>query len=494
MIDFFIATFYTIQKQGEVMRFRLIFSINALMLMGCGLLMIIPAIVDAVSLHDFFNAFTLSSCVTILTGLFLFLICSPTKEPLRTKEMFLTTTLMWLLYTTFSALPFYLPPHAHSIADAFFESMSGLTGTGATILTQLETESAGILLWRSMSQWFGAIGIIVMALIILPTLKIGGMQLFSTESSMLSERINPTVRQSIRDILIYFVFLTIACGVSLWIAGMSPFDAINHAMTTLSTGGFSTHDTSIMYFKNPTIEWLLIFFMIMGGLPIVLGPHVFYRRWHNIKNNVQIKTFLKVLIIASFLLMLTIGWHRARDVIFQVVSIVTTTGFVSAPYGTWGSFATTLFLFLLVSGACSGSTSGGIKMFRFSVIGRVMATKLKSTIKPHAVFVPKYGQQIIDSQITDGILLFLGLFIITFGVSTLTLTAIGLDYVTAFSGSLSCISNIGPGLGSVIGPDQTYATLPNTAKWILAFVMLAGRLEFTSLVVLFLPFLWRRNT
>ncbi|MBQ4472527.1 MAG: TrkH family potassium uptake protein [Alphaproteobacteria bacterium] len=476
------------------MRFGLIFSINALMLMGCGLLMLIPAIADALTGQGWANAFTISSGITLLIGLFLYLICPKQKEPLHTKEMFLTTTLMWLLYAVFSAMPFYFPPHALTLTDAFFESMSGLTGTGATIFSNLESESTGILLWRSMSQWFGAMGIIVITLIVLPTLKIGGMQLFSTESSMLSERINPTMRQSIRDILIYFVFLSLACTVALWAAGMTPFDAVNHAMTTLSTGGFSTHDASIMYFNRPAIQWVIIFFMIMGGLPIVLGPHLFYRRWEGIYKNVQIFTFFKVLCCAVLLLIPIVGIDQLRLIIFQVVSIVTTTGFVATPYSTWGSFAATLFLFLLVCGACSGSTSGGIKMFRFAVIGRIMKTKLKSTIKPYAVFMPRYGDQIIDTQITDAILLFLGLFFITFIASTLGLAAIGLDYMTAFSGSLSCIANVGPGLGNIIGPEQTYANLPAGAKWILSFVMLAGRLEFTSLVVLFLPFLWRRNT
>lgn len=476
------------------MRFSRIVMINALMLMGCGLLMLIPAIVDAISQHHIINPFSLSSAFTLLTGFFVFISCPKEQTPLHPKEMFLTTTLMWLLYVAFSAIPYYLPPHAMTLADAFFESMSGFTGTGATILNNLENETLGTLLWRSMSQWLGGIGIIVVALSILPKLQIGGMQLFATESSMLSERINPTMRQSIRDILIYFILLSILCASCLYFAGMNFFDAINHAMTTVSTGGFSTHDQGIAYFQRPTVEWTLIVFMIMGGLPLVLGPHLFFHRWDAIRNNVQIITFFKFILLVCTLLVPVVGFSKLRLVIFQVVSIGTTTGFVATPYTTWGNLAVAIFLFLTACGACTGSTSGGIKMFRFAIIDRIIGKKMKSLIQPYAVFVPRYGNQVIDAEIASSVLFFLSLFFLTFIVATISLAALGLDFVTAFSGALSCISNVGPAIGNIIGPEQTYADLPNAAKWILSFVMLAGRLEFTSIVVLFLPFLWRKNT
>ncbi len=476
------------------MRFSRIFSINALMLMGCGFLMLVPALVDAFSQKNILNPFALSASFTLLSGLLMYLLCPKEQTPLRPKEMFLTTTLMWLFYAAFSALPFYLPPHAMSLADAFFESMSGLTSTGATILTDLEHESMGTLLWRSMSQWLGGVGIIVVALIVLPTLQIGGMQLFATESTMLSERISPTMRQSIRDILIYFMGLTALCGVCLFISGMNLFDSINHAMTTIATGGFSTHDNSIAYFNSAAIEWVIIVFMILGGLPLVLGPHLFYKRWSAIKNNVQIATFFKAIVLATVVLVPVVGLENLRLILFQVVSIITTTGFVATSHAAWGAFAVTLFLFLTASGACTGSTTGGIKMFRFAIIGQILSTKMKSLIKPFAVFIPRYGNQVINTEIASGVLFFLSLFFITFMLSTLALTALGVDYVTAFSGSLSAVANVGPALGDVIGPDKNYATLPDGAKWILSFVMLAGRLEFTSIVVLFLPFLWRKNT
>ena len=476
------------------MRFSRIFAINSLMLMGCGILMLIPWLIDAITQHHWLNPFSSAALITIIIGLTIFILSPKDQTPLRPKEMFITTTLMWLLFALFSAIPFYLPPHNLSLADAFFESMSGLTGTGATILTNLDSETPGILLWRSITQWLGGVGIIVVALIVLPTLQIGGMQLFATESSALSERIKPTMRQSIRDILIYFILLSLACALCLWLAGMTPFDAINHAMTTLSTGGFSTHDAGIMYFQESSILWTLTIFMILGGLPLVLGPHLFYRHWDMIRNNVQIATFFKTLCVTVLLLIPIVGYEQMKYIIFQTVSILTTTGFVSTPYSTWGTFATTLFLFLTAVGACTGSTSGGIKMFRFAIIGRILSSKMKSLIKPFAVFIPRYGTQIIDAEIASGVLFFLSLFFATFIIATLSLTVLGLDYLTAVSGALSCVANVGPALGNIIGPERTYADLPEAAKWILSFVMLAGRLEFTSIVVLFLPFLWRKNT
>ena len=245
------------------MRFGLILAINARMLIGCGLLMLIPAMLDIFYQHNIVNAFILSSGLTVSVGMLLYFLTPKTQDSLHPKEMFITTTLMWMLYALFAAIPFYLPPHPVSFTNAVFESVSGLTTTGATIFSNVDELSMGTLFWRSMTQWFGGVGIIVVALIVLPALRVGGMQFFATESVLLSERINPTVRKSVRDILGYFLLLTVVCSVCLWWAGMSPFDAVNHAMTTISTGGFSTHDASIAYYHNPMIEWIIIVFMFI---------------------------------------------------------------------------------------------------------------------------------------------------------------------------------------------------------------------------------------
>jgi len=475
------------------MRFGLILAINARMLMCCGMLMMIPALMDFFHQHDMANAFTLSSGLTISVGMLLFFLTPKEQDSLYPKEMFLTTTLMWLLYALFAAIPFYLPPNPVSFTNAFFESVSGLTTTGATIFSNIDNLSAGTLFWRSMTQWFGGIGIIVVALVVLPTLRIGGMQLFATESVILSERISPTVRKSVRDILFYFILLTVCCGICLWWCGMSPFDAVNHAMTTIATGGFSTHDASIAYYHNSTLEWVLIAFMFLAGLPLVIGPHLFHKKFASIKSNVQIMTFIKVIVISVVILGCACGWQNIRTILFQVISVMTTTGFVVSDYNVWGSVAISVFMILLISGACTGSTSGGVKMFRFAVVGRILSQRMKSLVQPHAVFVARYGEKVIDTDIVDGVLFFCGMFCITVVASVITLSALDLDYITALSGSLASIANVGPALGNVIGPTQNFESLPDAAKWVLSVDMLLGRLEFTSIVVLFLPFLWRRN-
>lgn len=439
------------------------------------------------------EVFCTASAITMAMGMLLYFLTPKNQDSLYPKEMFLTTTLIWLLYAIFSAIPFYLLPQKLSVTDALFESISGLTTTGATILDNLESLSMGTLFWRSMMQWFGGIGIVMVALIVLPALRIGGMQLFATESVILSERISPTVRKSVRDIVVYFVLLTCLCGICLWWVGMTPFDAVNHALTTVATGGFSTHDASIAFYHNPALEWVIIVFMLLGGLPLVLGPNLFHKQFYAIRNNVQILTFLKTIIIAVIILGFTYGWHNLRTILFEVIAIITTTGFVVSDYTMWGPVAVALFMFLLVCGACTGSTSGGVKMFRFAVVGRVLSLKMKSMVQPHAVFIARYGNKVIDEEVVGSVLFFFGLFCMTIIVSILALSFVGLDYMTALSGTLASVANVGPALGNVIGPMQNYAGLPNAAKWIFSADMLLGRLEFTSIVVLFLPFLWRRN-
>lgn len=486
------------------MRFKLIFSIIGFMATLLGVGMIIPAAADW-----FFNninsaeRFALSGALCVALGVILRLLTGRSNEPLRTKEMFLTTTLVWVSYTLLAAIPFYLSQYNLSWTDSVFESMSGLTTTGSTILTGLDEMSRGILLWRSMLQWLGGAGIVIVAIMILPALHIGGMQFFTTESSAHSERDLPTVVQNMRALLIYLVGLTVACALCLKGAGMGWFDAANHALTTISTGGFSTHDASIAYFQSPLIEWILIFFMAVSGLPLILGLYIIKGRWRPIKEDEQIAFYLKV-IFASAIFLTTLRWLSRhfvpkevltyfRESLFSIVSTMTTTGFVTDNYQLWGSFAVAFFMFLLLLGGCTGSTAGGIKMFRFTILFRATAVRLKSLVQPHGVFVPRYGRHTISDDVLISVLVFTGLYLGTAVATTLVLSAYGLDFVTSFSGALTALSNVGPALGHAIGPDKTFASLPDGVKWVLTFAMLVGRLEFVSVFVLFFPFLWRKN-
>ena len=486
------------------MRFKLIFSIIGFMITLLGMGMMLPAAIDMVFSDDSSaERFAISAALCVSLGLVIRLITGSDNEPLRTKEMFLTTTLIWVSYTLLAALPFYLSDYNLSLTDSVFEAMSGLTTTGSTILTGLDQMAHGFLLWRSMLQWLGGAGIVIVAIMILPALHIGGMQFFTTESSAHSERDLPTVVQNMRAVLLYLIGLTIACAFCLKAAGMSWFDASNHALTTISTGGFSTHDASIAYFKSPLIEWILIIFMGISGLPLILGLYLIKGRWRPIKEDEQMAFYLKV-IVSSAIFLTALRWFSRhfipkevltyfRESLFSVVSTMTTTGFVTDNYQLWGSFAVAFFMFLLMLGGCTGSTAGGIKMFRFTILFRATAVRLKTLVQPHGVFVPRYGRHTISDDVLISVLVFTGLYLGTAVATTLILSAYGLDFVTSFSGALTALSNVGPALGHAIGPDKTFSSLPDGVKWILTFAMLVGRLEFVSVFVLFFPFLWRKN-
>ena len=486
------------------MRFKLIFSIIGFMMTILGMGMVLPATMDLLTGNeDSAERFAVSAALCVAVGCIIRMITGEHDDSLKVKEMFLTTTLVWVSYALLAAVPFYLSDYHLSITDSVFEAMSGLTTTGATILTGLDQMSKGLLLWRSMLQWLGGAGIVIMAIMILPALHIGGMQFFTTESSAHSERDLPTVVQNMRALLFYLIGLTVACTLCLKWAGMDWFDAANHALTTISTGGFSTHDASIGYFESPLIEWILIFFMAVSGLPLILGLYLIKGRWRPIKEDEQMAFYLKVVLISAVFLT-TLRWLSRhfvpkeiltyfRESLFAIVSTMTTTGFVVDNYQLWGNFAIAFFMFLLMLGGCTGSTAGGIKMFRFSILSRATAVRLKTLVQPHGVFVPRYGRHVITDDVLISVLVFVGLYLGTAVATTLVLSVYGLDFVTSFSGALSALSNVGPALGHTIGPDKTFTALPNGAKWVLTFAMLVGRLEFVSVFVLFFPFLWRKN-
>ena len=486
------------------MRFKLILSIVSLMIIICGVSMVIPGIVDHLNHEQEASShFFVVAAGTVLLGVIGRLLCKTQQEPLRIKEMFLTTTLIWVVFATISALPFYFSTYDLSITDAFFESMSGLTTTGATILSGLDNMSHGLLLWRSLLQWLGGLGIIVVVLMVLPTLHIGGMHFFTIESSEKSDKSAPKMAQTLKGIIYFFLLLSVLCAFCLWLAGMNLFDAINHAMTTVSTGGFSTKDTSIAYYHNSAIEWIITIFMAISGLPMIIGLLILRRKWQNIKNDEQIKTYFWI-VIGSIAILSLYRWHHfafgseqlgdiIRSSAFNIISIMTTTGYVTENYMLWGNFSIVFFLMLLMTGACTGSTSGGIKMFRYTIFFKTIKTRMKSLVQPHGVFVPRYGDKPINDNMLIGIMVFIGLYFFSAGILTLTLSLFGLDLTTSLSGTLTSLSNVGPAIGQVIGPDKTFALLPDPVKWILSFAMLMGRLEFVAVLMVFTPYMWKRN-
>lgn len=417
---------------------------------------------------------------------------------IRTREVFLLTFLAWLLTSVFASLPFIFSNLDLSFTDALFETASAITTTGATVLTNLHTLPKTILLWRALLQWFGGIGIVIMAMTVLPTLKVGGMQLFQSEFSDRSDKILPQVSQLARAILQIYIGLTFACITMLWWIGMSPFDSLCHGFTTISTGGLSNYDKSIAYFNLPAAEWIIIAFMLMGSLPLITFVKIMHKKYAALIDS-QIAAYGITVLSATFVMWFWIAGHGFseswingfRNAAFTVVSIITTTGFTTVNYELWGSFAAQIILMLSIVGACTGSTSGGIKFFRFEILFRIANAQIKTLRTPHGIFHPTYHGKVIDSKVTSSVITFLVMWMLTLGVIVLIGAAAGLDSITAISGAIATTSNVGAALGDVIGPAGSFAALPITVKWTYIAGMLLGRLEFVTILALSSRSFWR---
>jgi len=480
-----------------LIQFRPILLALGLMVCLMAVAMLLPMAVDYADGHSSGLVFAVSAMVTLFIGVLMVLFAYD-RRPVRAglREAFLLTTLCWTLVSAFAAMPFIglgLP-----IADAVFESVSALTTTGATVITNLDGQPRGILLWRALLQGIGGLGIIVVAILILPFLRIGGMQLFQTESSDRSEKVVPRAYQLVSSICGVFVTLLLACMITFMLLGMTPFDAICHALSTVATGGFSTHDQSFAYFQSRALHWAAILFMICGALPFVLyikcmrgDPEVLWR-------DTQVRGFLLLVSTAALVLatwlVLARGMHFVDALhlsAFNVVSIVTTTGFTNSDYAGWGPFAVGVFFLLLFVGGCSGSTSGGIKTYRLQVASLLARSHLQHLISPHRIVTLLYNGRRLPEDVPFSVVAFLALYMTTIGLFTVVLAAMGLDLVTALSSAATAISNVGPGLGPIVGPSGTFADLPAGAKWVLSFAMLLGRLELFTVLVLFRPEFWR---
>ncbi|MBE7375544.1 TrkH family potassium uptake protein [Pseudomonas lopnurensis] len=476
---------------------RIIGFILGIFLITLAVSMIIPMLtLLAFERTDDLQAFIWASLITFSCGFALVAPGRPANTHLRPRDMYFLTTVSWVVVCCFAALPLMLIQHI-SYSDAFFETMSGITTTGATVLSGLDSASPGLLMWRSLLHWLGGIGFIGMAIAILPMLRIGGMRLFQTESSDWSEKVMPRSHVAGRYLIAIYLVFTLAAFVAFLLTGMSMFDAINHAMSTVSTGGFSTSDASMGKF-GAAAHWVAVFFMILGSLPFTL--YVTTLRGHRtaLFRDQQVRGFVLMLAITSLLFS---GWYwlnhdiealdALRIVTFSVVSVVTTTGFAVDDYSQWGGFAVMAFFYLTFVGGCSGSTSGGLKMFRFQVAYSLLRANFKQLIHPRAVIRQQYNGHNLDEEIVRSILTFSFFFTMTIGVLALCLALLGLDPITALTGAATAVCNVGPGLGTIIGPAGNFSTLPDTAKWLLSLGMLLGRLEIITVLVLLTPAFWR---
>ncbi len=423
---------------------------------------------------------------------------SKTGFDLSLKQAFLLTVISWIFLSAFAALPFWVSDLKMSYTDSFFEAMSGVTTTGATVMTGLDHMAPGILLWRAILQWLGGIGIIVMALSVLPFLNVGGMQLFRMESSE-KEKVLPRAAKLSSSISLIYLALTLFCMAGYMATGFTPFDAMAHAMTTISTGGFSTTDASFFNQESAWPEVIAIIFMALGSLPFVLYLKAIQGNVESLFQDSQVRIFFLVIACVTALLStwLVVNYdytlfEAVRRVLFSIVSIISTTGFCNADYTLWGGFATLMIFFVTFVGACSGSTGCGIKIFRFQVLYAVSKVQIKQLLYPHGVFIPHYNGKPIPQGVPVAVMGFVFMYILSFSVVAVLLSFTGLDFLSSLSAAATVISNVGPGLGDVVGPTGNYQSLTDTAKWILSVAMLLGRLELFTVLVLFSPHFWRR--
>ena len=462
-----------------------------------GISMIFPIIFQII-FNELDSSFIGASIITIIFGILFSLSNLDHQKKLNLQQAFLLTALSWLSIAIFGALPFIFSELNLSFTDAFFESMSGITTTGSTIITNLNNSPKSILVWRAILQWLGGIGIIVMAITLMPIMNVGGMQLFKISSNDTSEKILPKSKQISQRLIIIYSFLTLLCAAFYKIFGMNYFDCLTHSMTTIATGGFSNYNESIGFFNSIYIEFTAMIFIILGSIPFIAYIKFLSGNKKIFFSDSQIKSFLKIILISIFILSFYLFFKNEnfslkilRQVTFNVVSILTGTGYVTHEFDDWGSFPLIFFLILMFIGGCAGSTACGIKIFRIQLLYNFLLNQLKKIIYPRGIFLIKYDNNNVDDKFMSSIISFIYLYITIFFIITAFLSLSGLDFVTSISGAATSISNVGPGLGNIIGPNGNFSLLPDISKWILSLAMILGRLELFAILVLFLPSFWR---
>ena len=460
-----------------------------------GISMMIP-IITQLLYNEIDSSFFGASIVTIIFGTLFFLSNLDHDKKLNLQQAFLLTALSWMSIAIFGSLPFVFSNVNFSFTNAFFESMSGITTTGSTIIPNLENMPKGILLWRAILQWLGGIGIIVMAITLMPIMNVGGMQLFKISNNDSSEKILPKSKEIALRLIYIYLGLTTLCAVSYKTFGMDIFDSITHSMTTIATGGFSNYNDSIGFFNSISIEISAMIFIILGSLPFIAYIKFLSGNKKIFFLDIQVKTFFKIIFISIIILSIYLSINNltqlnVRSIFFNVISILTGTGYVNAQFDNWGSFSLVLFLILMFIGGCAGSTTCGIKIFRIQILYSFIINQLKKIIYPKGIFVLKYDKNVVDNKFIASIISFIYMYLVIFFIIAALLSLTGLDFITSISGAATSISNVGPGLGSIIGPNGNFSSLPDVSKWILSLGMILGRLELFAILVLFLPSFWK---
>ena len=463
-----------------------------------GLSMIIPIIIQIIY-GQLDSSFIGAGIITIVFGVLFFLSNLDHDKKLNLQQAFLLTALSWLSIAIFGSLPFIFSNLHLSITDALFESMSGITTTGSTIINNLNDSPKAILLWRAILQWLGGIGIIVMAITLMPIMNVGGMQLFKVSSNDTTEKILPKSKEIALKLIFIYSGLTFLCAISYKIFGMNYFDSLTHSMTTIATGGFSNYNESLGFFNSAPIEITAIIFIILGSIPFIAYIKFLNGNRKIFISDSQIKSFIKIIVVSILILFFYLAIQNKsfleinlRSVSFNVVSILTGTGYVTQEFDNWGSFPLIFFLILMFIGGCAGSTACGIKIFRVQILYLFLINQLKKIIYPRGIFIIKYDDNNVDDKFMASIISFIYLYIIIFFIIAALLSLSGLDFTTSISGAATSISNVGPGLGELIGPNGNFSQLPDFSKWVLSLGMILGRLELFAILVLFLPSFWQK--
>ncbi len=464
-----------------------------------GAVMILPMLMDLYDGNGHWFVFAECGVVTVLAGGFIALACSNGKsEGLDIQKTFLLTTTVWVALPFFGALPFYFGATQAGMVDALFEAVSGLTTTGSTVFSGLETLPRGLLMWRGILQWLGGIGIIVVAMVFLPELRVGGMQVFRAEAFDTMGKILPRATAIAAQISGIYVFITLACFAAYLVVGLDIFDAFVHALTTVSTGGFSNYDASFGTFSGPA-EYVASVFMLLAALPFVRYVQMINGNMFAIFSDSQVRSFLIVIavlvVMTSFVLVSIFPHHHEqalREALFNIVSIISGTGYASVDYMAWGGFLISMFFFIGLIGGCAGSTACSVKIFRYQIMLASIKSQLQRIHSPNGVFVPRFDGRPISEDVLNSVMSFFVIFFVSLGGLAILLGMTGLDFVTALSGAATAIGNIGPGLGDIIGPAGNFSQLNDMAKWLLIAGMLVGRLELMAVYILFTIKFWRQ--
>ncbi len=442
------------------------------------------------------KAFYYSSLLSSGAGILMMFVSRKGITQLDSRQLCLMTTCSWLTLSIAGALPFLFSHYHYSITDAVFEAVSGITTTGSTVITGLQDMPHSLLTWRSILQWIGGLGVISMAVSILPFLRVGGMRLFQTESSDWSDKSLPRFQNLVVRILQIYIFMTFLCTVSFQFCGMSFFDAVNHAMTTVSTGGFATHDLSMSRFGSH-ILWVCTFFMLIAALPFTFFVRMLISRSRVDLFDQQVIGFLSLVVVLVCLQTFYLNYNGMLDLgaaltqsAFNITSIITTTGYASTDYTLWGQFSIAIFFILTFVGGCSGSTAGGMKVFRFQLSFLFLRDQFRKLVHPRGVFTISYNGSIVEDDVISSAIAFSFIFFLSLAVMSILLTLLGVDFITSISAVTTALANVGPGIGDTIGPAGNFSTLPDSAKWILSFAMILGRLEMITVIVLFSTTYW----